>query len=83
MPVITVPTPSDIQASEQSNLNHQMQQIVPPVKQELPSATQPAPPPQDVDVEFSHSLSAQEEISISGGGARQRLMAKLMRESRY
>ncbi|XP_075256907.1 poly(U)-binding-splicing factor PUF60-like isoform X2 [Convolutriloba macropyga] len=82
VPVITVPTPSDIQASEQSNLNHQMQQIVPPVKQELPSATQPAPPPQDVDVEFSHSLSAQEEISISGGGARQRLMAKLMRESR-
>jgi poly(U)-binding-splicing factor PUF60 len=44
------------------------------------ASTQPPAPPA---IEFeSHSLSAQEEISISGGGARQRLMQKLMRDTR-
>ena len=56
-----------------------MQQYVPP-KQEL-IQKQPEPQP-EMEAEFSTSLSAQEEISISGGGARQRLMQKLMRETR-
>ena len=79
VPVITIPVPSDLPNSVEV-MHNPTQQYVPPTKADPPQ--QPQQPPADLDMEFAHSLSAQEEISISGGGARQRLMQKLMRETR-
>jgi len=94
VPVITLPTPSDLQPKEEPvqvkqesqshrhssshrDHNKHSQHAAAPKEELVQQASLP-----EMDAEFSTSLSAQEEISISGGGARQRLMQKLMRESR-